>query len=87
MSPPTRPDRKVVDVDDPLIIYPPGVTTTQAEQRVHSEAEVLGSISPAHRKAGGQIAFEIVENCDQLARDTLLRKIQRDKDPAKIYRA
>ena len=38
-------------------------------------------------EAGGQMAFEIVENCDQLARDTLLRKIQRDKDPAKIYRA
>ena len=38
-------------------------------------------------EAEGQMAFEIAENGDQLARDTLLRKIQRDKDPAKIYRA
>ena len=38
-------------------------------------------------EAGGQIVFEIAENCDQLLRDTLLRIIQRDKDPAKIYRA
>ena len=38
-------------------------------------------------EAEGQMAFEIAENGDQLARDTLLRIIQRDKDPAKIYRA
>ena len=38
-------------------------------------------------EAGGQMAFEIAENGGQLARDTLLRIIQRDKDPAKIYRA
>ena len=30
------------------------------------------------------MAFEMAENGDQLARDTLLRIIQRDKDPAKI---
>ena len=40
-----------------------------------------------YHEAEGQMAFEIAENGDQLARDTLLRKIQRDKDPAKIYRA
>ena len=38
-------------------------------------------------EAEGQMAFEIAENGGQLARDTLLRIIQRDKDPAKIYRA
>ena len=38
-------------------------------------------------EAGGQMAFEIAENGDQLAQDNLLRIIQRDKDPAKIYRA
>ena len=34
-----------------------------------------------------QMAFEMAENGDQLARDTLLRIIRRDKDPAKISRA
>jgi hypothetical protein len=33
------------------------------------------------------MAFEMAENGDQLARDTLLRIIQRDKEPAKISRA
>ena len=31
--------------------------------------------------------LEMAENGDQLARDTLLRIIQRDKDPAKVSRA
>ena len=38
-------------------------------------------------EAGGQMAFKIAENGSQLVRDTLLRIMQRDKDPAKIYRA
>ena len=33
------------------------------------------------------MAFEMAENGDRLARDTLLRLIQRDKDPEKIHRA
>jgi hypothetical protein len=40
-----------------------------------------------HLGARDQMAFEMVENGDQLARDTLLRIIRRDKDPAKISRA
>ena len=35
-------------------------------------------------EARDQMAFEMVENGDQLARDTLLQIIQRNKDPAKI---
>ena len=35
-------------------------------------------------EARDQMAFEMVENVDQLARDTLLQIIQRGKDPAKI---
>ena len=38
-------------------------------------------------EARDQMAFEMAENGHQLARDTLLRTIQRDKDPAKISRA
>jgi hypothetical protein len=40
-----------------------------------------------HYEARDQMAFDMAENGDQLARDTLLRIIQRDTDPAKISRA
>jgi hypothetical protein len=38
-------------------------------------------------EARDQMAFEMAENGDRLSRDTLLRIIQRDKDPEKIHRA
>ncbi|MDC0158673.1 hypothetical protein OAI47_02885 [Rhodospirillaceae bacterium] len=38
-------------------------------------------------EARDQLDLLMAENGDQLARDTLLRIIQRDKDPAKIPRA
>ena len=38
-------------------------------------------------EARDQMAFEMAENGDLLSRDTLLRIIQRDKDPEKIHRA